>query len=105
MTILFFALILALTPAAPDRSTGVGLEIDPSAGETAFVGFTGPAGNVPAGEFRGRVSAYGSSIELPFAGRAERTHLRPHSVRRSSRGLGESGAAGRPRVPPAWSGR
>lgn len=67
-----FTLILALTPAAPDRSTSVALEIDPSAGDTAFVAFTGPAGNVPTGEFRGRVSAYGSSAELPISGRAER---------------------------------
>ncbi|HEY6050700.1 MAG TPA: LEA type 2 family protein, partial [Thermoanaerobaculia bacterium] len=52
--------------------TGVGLEIDPSAGGSAAVAFTGPAGNVPAGEFRGRVSAYGSAAELPISGRAER---------------------------------
>ncbi len=72
MTVLLLLLSLALAPAV-DRATGVGVEIDPSAGDSVTVAFTGPAGNVLAGEFRGRVSAYGSAVELPVSGRAERT--------------------------------
>ena len=70
-----FLLLVSLAFAAPaaDRSTGVSVEIDPSPGDTVAVAFTGPAPNVPAGEFRGRVSAYGSSVELPVSGRAARS--------------------------------
>jgi len=42
-------------------------------GDSVAEPFPGPAGNIPAGEFRGRVAAYGSAAELPISGRAERT--------------------------------
>lgn len=73
MNVLLFLLSLALAPAAPVRGSAVGVEIDPSPGDTFAVTFTGPGGNVPGGEFRGRVSAYGSAVELPVAGHATRS--------------------------------
>jgi LEA14-like dessication related protein len=73
MNVPLFLVSLAFAAPAPDRATGVGLEVDPSPGDSVAAAFTGPAGSIPAGEFRGRVSAYGSAVELPLSGRAERT--------------------------------
>jgi LEA14-like dessication related protein len=74
VNILFFLLSLAVapSPAAPVRGTAVGVEIDPSPGDTVAVAFSGPGANIPTGEFRGKVSAYGSAVELPVTGRAAR---------------------------------
>ncbi|MDQ6894320.1 MAG: LEA type 2 family protein [Acidobacteriota bacterium] len=72
MSVLLILVSLAFAMPASDRATGVGLEIDPSPGDSVAVAFTGPAGNIPTGDFRGRVSAYGSAVELPISGRAER---------------------------------
>ncbi len=59
-------LLLIAGAAAPVR-----IAVEPRPGTSFVVNLTGPALKAAAGDFRASVSLYGSSVEMPLAGRAE----------------------------------